>query len=94
MLTNAEVAEAEAAYAAAPSTPPDFYSSRVMTDDAAANRALFGEMAAIWNGKAEWLRFTIDEPRRTLWVEGWKTRPYKEAAFDPPYTADQVVDSL
>lgn len=68
-------------------TLPDFYSSRDMDDDGDTNRNSFSEMAADQHRDgATFFRYTVDEPRKMLWVEGWKVEPAEQAPFDPPYT--------
>jgi hypothetical protein len=60
-----------------------------MTDDGEENRRRFVEMAESWReDEMQWMRFTADPERRTLWLEVWKVRPTIEPAFDPPYTGE------
>lgn len=82
MMTNEEIARANADWAALPGTPPDAYSFRshskigdcLLHDVVKEMRALHPECS--------WFRVTRTE--LGIWLECWKDRPQKQAAFNPP----------
>jgi hypothetical protein len=83
-VSDEEVAAANAAYDALPGTPPDAFSflpGQPTRDEIAAKIAEWPDMT--------FARLTeVDDPG--VWVELWRIQPYKQAAFDPPYTVAEV----
>ena len=90
-MTDADVAAAEAAYAADPGIEPDAFSSVAM-DQCPDERAWIREQMEFWSKEGmRYVRFTEDTARNTLWLEVWKTPPHKEAPFKGHYTTESPV---
>lgn len=91
MLTDEEVAAADAAYAADPGIEPDAFSS-IAINQCSDQQAWIREQMESWHKEGmRYVRVTEDTPRNTLWAEFWKVPPHKEAPFKGHYTAESPV---
>jgi hypothetical protein len=89
MLTDEEREKARAEYDALPGTPPDWIASRTRVASHSESKERIQDMGK--DAKAAgmtWVRFTV-EPTK-LYVEGWKERPRKEAAFNSAYVPPEA----
>lgn len=99
-MTDAEMAAADAAYAALPGTPPDgwsFIPTEEVGDDPDKRYAAMRDRLDLWKPEMSFARVTVtDGPYATdgwpegIWIEVWKTAPAKQAEFNPPVTAGPV----
>lgn len=82
MMTDEELAAAQAEYDALPGTPPDGYSfipGEPTYEDVR-------DKLAEWSDMSFYRLTAVDEPG--VWIEVWKVQPFKQAAFNPPYAAE------
>ncbi len=88
MLTDEEIAQADAEYAALPGTPADAF-SHTKASETPDTQAWLREQAHFWrtNEGMTHFRWTVDGD--VLWLEAWKTKPRKEAPFVGHYTLEQ-----
>lgn len=85
MLNDEQAAAAQAEYSALPGVPPDGYSWAHAREVNSVNDWL-KEQLTQWPDM-KWIRVTHRKEDDTVWLEVWPHRPFKEAPFNPPYTA-------
>lgn len=93
MISDEEKARADAEYAAIPGTAPDHTRQIDVEGGEHAVRSRIQDTVDLLRKEGcRYFRYTLppDEPNRG-YVEGWKTRPLKEAEFNPRgYTGEKL----
>lgn len=89
MMIDENTVSGRAEYESLPGTPPECYSS--MEPDGTPMHTKVQDAIDLWR-KEGMTHFRVTVEPDCTWVEGWTKRPYKEAPFNPPYTAEREPD--
>lgn len=85
MLSDNDIAQADAEYAALPGTQPNCF-SHTKISETPDTQAWLREQADWWRRNEGMTHFRATADGDILWLEGWKTMPRKEAPFVGHYT--------